>query len=85
VLDEVVGYLVTVAVFLTLRGPLGPTGFALAFVLFRVFDILKVQPARRLEELPGAYGIMLDDVAAGAYAGLVLVGASALGLHWERS
>jgi len=39
------------------------------FVLFRAFDVLKIQPARRLEAVPGAWGIMLDDVAAGIYAG----------------
>ena len=48
---------------------------ALAFVLFRLFDITKPWPIRRLEELPGGTGIMLDDVAAGLLAmvvGLVL-------------
>jgi phosphatidylglycerophosphatase A len=42
-----------------------------AFLLFRLFDILKPWPARRLERLPGGWGIMLDDVAAGVYALLV--------------
>ena len=73
VLDEVVGYLVAVALYGTLCGPLEPTGFAVAFVLFRAFDVLKVQPAKRLEEIPGAVGIMLDDVAAGLYAGALLL------------
>jgi phosphatidylglycerophosphatase A len=40
---------------------------AVAFILFRIFDVLKPQPARKLEELPGGLGIMLDDVAAGMY------------------
>jgi phosphatidylglycerophosphatase A len=47
----------------------------LALVLFRLFDIWKPWPVRRLEELPGGTGIMLDDVAAGVLAlvcGLVL-------------
>lgn len=82
VLDEVVGYLVTVAIFLTVVGPLGPTGFAVAFFAFRAFDILKVQPAKRLEELPGAAGIMLDDVAAGVWAGLLLVLVHTLGIEF---
>jgi len=73
VLDEVVGYLITVAIFVSAVGPLGPTGYAVAFALFRVFDILKVQPAKRLEAIPGAIGIMLDDVAAGIWAGAALV------------
>ena len=47
-----------------------------AFLLFRLFDIFKPWPARQLERLPGGWGIMLDDVAAGVYALLV---AQALG------
>jgi len=71
VLDEVVGYLVTVAVYAMLAGELPtPWGHALAFFAFRVFDVLKVQPARWLEGLPGAFGIMADDQMAGVYAGL---------------
>lgn len=44
---------------------------ALAFVLFRLFDITKPWPIRKLEELPGGTGIMLDDVAAGLLAMVV--------------
>jgi phosphatidylglycerophosphatase A len=47
----------------------------LALLLFRLFDIWKPWPIRKLEALPGGTGIMLDDVAAGALAlvcGLVL-------------
>jgi phosphatidylglycerophosphatase A len=40
----------------------------LALALFRLFDIWKPWPVRRLERLPGGAGIMLDDVAAGALA-----------------
>jgi phosphatidylglycerophosphatase A len=43
-----------------------------AFLLFRLFDIVKPWPARQLENLPAGWGIMLDDVAAGVYA-LILV------------
>lgn len=43
-----------------------------AFLLFRLFDIVKPWPARQLENLPAGWGIMLDDVAAGVYA-LLLV------------
>ena len=44
---------------------------AVQFFLFRLFDVLKPPPARRLEKLPGGWGIALDDVAAGVYANLV--------------
>lgn len=50
-----------------------------AFVLFRLFDIVKPFPARQAESLPGGWGIMLDDVIAGAYAGILLYGLVILG------
>ena len=43
-----------------------------AFLLFRFFDILKPWPANRLERLGGGAGIMLDDIAAGIYANIIL-------------
>jgi len=39
-----------------------------AFLFFRIFDVVKPPPARQLEQLPGGYGIVLDDVFAGFYA-----------------
>jgi len=39
-----------------------------ALILFRLFDITKPFPARQLESLPGGWGIVFDDVAAGLYA-----------------
>jgi len=42
------------------------------FLFFRLFDIVKPWPARQLEGLPAGFGIMLDDVAAGVYALLVM-------------
>jgi len=68
VLDEVVGYLVTVA---WLQGP-SPLALVVAFFVFRYFDIFKPKLARRMESIPGGDGILLDDVVAGIY-GLVLV------------
>jgi phosphatidylglycerophosphatase A len=47
---------------------------ALGFALFRLFDILKPPPTRWLEHLPGGWGIIADDLMAGAYAGLCLYG-----------
>jgi len=63
VIDEVAGQLVT----LLLTG-VGWKGAVAGFFLFRVFDILKPFPARRLERLHGGLGIMADDIAAGVYA-----------------
>src|SRR5258708_5728132 len=44
----------------------------LGFILFRVFDIWKPWPIRRLEKLPGGWGIMVDDWMAGIYAAILL-------------
>jgi phosphatidylglycerophosphatase A len=46
---------------------------AAGFALFRLFDIIKPWPVRRLEKLPGVYGILADDLLAGVYAGILLV------------
>ena len=43
----------------------------LAVLLFRVFDIAKPWPVGWFERLPGAVGIMADDLAAGAVAGIL--------------
>ncbi|HPF12696.1 MAG: phosphatidylglycerophosphatase A [Planctomycetes bacterium] len=63
VLDEVVGYLVTIAWWI----PPSPLALGMGFVVFRFFDILKPPPIRRVEHLGGGDGIMLDDVVAGIY------------------
>lgn len=47
------------------------TVLALQFFTFRLFDVLKPPPGRRLEKLPGGWGIVMDDVVAGIYANLV--------------
>ena len=66
-IDEVAGYLVTLC-----AAPVTPWTLAAAFVLFRFFDIAKPWPVKRFEGLPGAMGVMADDVAAGVYAALCL-------------
>jgi len=45
---------------------------AAAFILFRIFDILKPWPIRNAEKLPGGFGILLDDILAGICAAAVL-------------
>jgi len=48
-------------------------GFVLlAFALFRVFDIFKPPPCKAAERLPNGWGIMVDDLVAGVYAGIIL-------------
>lgn len=68
VLDEVVGQWITLAPVLSFSWKEALTGF----VLFRLFDITKPAPARRMESLPGGVGIMADDVMAGIYGAVVM-------------
>ena len=67
VLDEVVGMLITLAFI-----PVGPSGAIAGFFLFRVFDVVKPFPARRLEALHGGLGVMADDAMAAIYANVSL-------------
>jgi phosphatidylglycerophosphatase A len=62
VIDEMVGFLLA-----NFLAPFSLTGLLWSFALFRFFDICKIFPANRLEQLPGGAGIVLDDVLAGVY------------------
>lgn len=68
VVDEVVGQWITLAG----AASIDMKSMALAFVLFRLLDIWKPPPARQFERLSGGFGIMADDVMAGAYGALIL-------------
>lgn len=70
VIDEIVGmWIAMFALYPSFTHP-PIVAVAAAFVLFRVFDILKPFPARQLEQLGAGWGIMLDDVVAGIYANI---------------
>jgi phosphatidylglycerophosphatase A len=71
VIDEVAGQMITFALAAG-RYRLPVFGVVTGFVLFRVFDIWKPFPLRRLEKLKGGFGVMADDVGAGIYALIVL-------------
>jgi phosphatidylglycerophosphatase A len=77
VVDEVVGQ------WLTLAGAtrLNPLSFLFALILFRLFDIWKPPPIRRIEQLPGGTGIVLDDALAGVYGAVILYVLGRLGLY----
>ncbi len=66
VIDEVSGMLVALMLV-----PFSLANIIIVFTLFRVFDVLKPYPLRRLEKIPAGFGIMLDDIAAGLYANLI--------------
>ena len=75
-IDEVAGVLVT-----WLGAPPGVAGLVAGFVVFRVLDQWKPWPARWAERsLPPAWGIMFDDVFAGAWGAVALLASRAAGL-----
>ena len=63
VIDEVAGQMIAL-----IGAAIDWKSMLAALILFRVFDITKPFPLRRLEHLPEGTGIMLDDVGAGLYA-----------------
>ena len=69
VIDEVSGFLITL-----LARPRGFREILLGAMIFRFFDITKPPPVRQLERLPAGFGVMMDDVAAGAISAGVLAG-----------
>ena len=73
VVDEVAGMMVSV-LFLPRTWPVLLT----AFFLFRLFDVWKPYPARQSQVIPGAVGVMIDDLIAGAYALAVVAAARAV-------
>ena len=63
-----------------LAAPAGWIWIVAGFALFRFFDILKPWPIRELDHgLGGGVGIMVDDVLAGLFAGIILLAA-----RWHR-
>jgi phosphatidylglycerophosphatase A len=67
VIDEIAGFLV--AMFLV---PFTWWTVAAGFVLFRAFDIVKPWPLKRIQDIPGGAGVMLDDLGAGVYTNVIL-------------
>lgn len=75
VIDEVAGQLLALA---PIAVP-DPVSYGVAFFAFRIFDIFKPWPAGWCDrELDGAPGVMFDDIVAGIYAALVVIGVLAL-------
>lgn len=75
IIDEVAGQMLACAL-----APLSLLGFALAFVLFRLFDISKLWPISAVERIGGGAGIVGDDMLAGLIAGAVVATAATAGL-----
>lgn len=70
VVDEAAGMLIALA---GLSVDANIWGVLIAFSLFRIFDILKPWPISWADQQEGAFGVMLDDVVAGALAALALI------------
>lgn len=79
VIDEVAGQFIALMPVPYLLGTAWWSAL-LAFVLFRLFDIVKPYPARKLESLEAGLGIMADDIVAGVYAATVV--AVAVVISW---
>ena len=74
VIDEVAG--VMIALFLL---PVRWDVILTAFFLFRAFDMFKIFPVNKFEQMEGAKGIMIDDIVAGVYTNLVMQ----IALRWS--
>jgi len=85
VIDEVAGQAISVFPVYLLAPRERPVLFwgavAASFFLFRVIDILKPGPVRKLEALPGGLGIMADDLLGGVFAGALMAVGLALVLR----
>ncbi len=68
VIDEIAGFLLAM-----LPVAINFLNLALAFVLFRIFDIWKPYPLRKFQEFPGGWGVVVDDIGAGIYAAAILI------------
>lgn len=83
VIDEIAGQLFASAPvpLFAFASPLGSSlAWGLSFVAFRAFDIWKPGPVDRLQALPGGWGVVMDDVAAGILAAGATAAACLLGL-----
>ena len=68
VFDEVIGYWISVLFY-----PFSWKIAILAFIIFRIMDIVKPYPANMLQKLEGGLGVMIDDFIAGIYTNLTLL------------
>jgi phosphatidylglycerophosphatase A len=78
VLDEVAGQWVAL-----IAATVRPWEWLLAFLLFRIFDILKPSPAREFDRMHSGFGTMMDDIAAGVYALAILFLARHFLANWR--
>jgi len=79
VIDEIAGQFLALA---PIAVP-DPVFYGIGFFAFRIFDIFKPWPAGWCDrDLPGAPGVMLDDIVAGLYAAIIVYGAQSLNMKF---
>jgi len=74
VIDEVIGMWAALIVFKLLNGffePVNLISVIVTFFMFRFFDIVKLQPAGYFDRMKSVLGVLMDDVVAGVYAGVI--------------
>jgi len=67
VIDEVAGMWLALLLIPKIQYPHYLILVTLAFIMFRIFDITKLFPINKLEQMSGGFGIMIDDIAAGLF------------------
>jgi phosphatidylglycerophosphatase A len=80
IIDEVAGQWIALLPLAIFHHPLSWRAILAAFLLFRLFDIVKPWPISRVERWPGGLGIMADDVLAGCVAAILV--AMGFGFGW---
>jgi phosphatidylglycerophosphatase A len=68
VIDEIVG--MWISIFISSFISVGYVSIIIAFLMFRLFDIVKLYPASFFDKMKNGFGIMFDDVIAGIYGGV---------------
>jgi len=69
VIDEILGITVTM---MFVPDPSDWRYYLIGFVIFRIFDVIKIEPAKSAEKLPSGWGVTMDDFVAGVYSLITL-------------
>ncbi len=69
VIDEIAGITLTMMV---VPNPNDWRYYLIGFILFRIFDVAKIEPASSAEKLPSGWGVTADDIVAGVYSWITL-------------
>lgn len=74
VIDEIIGMWITVLIVIIWFSEsvaLTPLALMISFLAFRIFDIFKLFPANYFDKMKSGFGIVMDDVVSGIYAGIL--------------